>query len=380
MKLFLVLLFGTPCFCQVQMENFIRSWPTASRGLLVGLVILFILAGAGIAISEALKRAKSAREKQAASWEAFAGLAKKANLNTNDLMLLKRLAGFSGADPAEAVFSQLYLFEKGVEGEIDRCRKDPVLLKNVCDTIASVRKKLGFDPVPAGLQYYSSRELTSGQDISLYLPENPMIKYRSQIEQVSELELRVKRPEFKEGSPAFKQGMGALGLMVSLYKPGDAEYSFKTKILRESPDKHSLALEHVLEMDRKQLRDFVRLEVRSQAKFRFIRSEDKELMKGGTRFTGTIVDISGGGCNLMSAEQYHQNDVVMMSFNFMGEAFYGVKGSVLRIKQNIVSGAPAYYHHLEFQDLENNVRERIIRLIFEKQREEVQWQKTSPYA
>ncbi len=303
MKVILTLLLCKPAASQVALPNLINSWPTATKGLLFALLALFILIGLIIAVSEILKSSKIKKERVDASWKAFLSFSEKAGLNLNERTLLKRVADYSRINPPEDIFSQCWAFEKGVSEEISRCSEDPVLLKNVCDSISGLRKKLGFDHVGPGAQYCSSRELSAGQDLNLYLPENPMIKYRSVVQLVNELDFIVKRPELNEGTPAFRQGMGSMGLMVSLYNPGDAEYSFKTKILREMPEKKSLVLEHSMSMDRRQLRDYVRLEVRNQTKFRFVKSSDKELMKGGSRFSGTIVDISGGGCNLQASAQ-----------------------------------------------------------------------------
>ena len=39
------------------------------------------------------------------------------------------------------------------------------------------------------------------------------------------------------------------------------------------------------------------------------------------------------------------------------------------------NGDPVFENHVEYDGIENTVKEKIIRLIFEMQREELQWQK-----
>jgi len=378
MRLWLSITVATvPTFAGIDIGQFSGSWPTATRGLTSILLTLLALGIIGMVVYELLKTFRQKKEEQADAMSQFAALSQSLSLNSNEIRFLERIYPASTAKHPVDLIRKLEYFEIGIASEIAKSKDNILLVKNLCDTIAGLRRKLEFDRIPAGTPYYSSRELSSDQEISLTLVgvENP-VRYRSRIRYSTEIDLSVDKPKSDEGAPL--QFIGKK-VRIAIYKPGDGEYSFDTKVLGNTQDNLGLFLEHVVGVSKKQLREYVRLEVRNQTKYRFIKSDkNPERMKGGTRFAGTILDISGGGCLLESAEEYHSSDVIMLSFNFMGEAFYGIKGKILRLNSKTLQTGKVFRNHIQFTEIENNVRERIIRLIFEKQREEVQWQRAAP--
>jgi len=83
----------------------------------------------------------------------------------------------------------------------------------------------------------------------------------------------------------------------------------------------------------------------------------------------------GAGSTFVVRLPLSAGDVVLLSFPLRGNALHGIRGVVLRSFVKEKNGDPVFENHVEYDGIENTVKEKIIRLIFEMQREELQWQK-----
>lgn len=85
-----------------------------------------------------------------------------------------------------------------------------------------------------------------------------------------------------------------------------------------------------------------------------------------------IVDISGGGLRFMSTQMYEPDSLIYCSYHLLtsGERKqYEVIGKVLAVKE--LSNRPGTYEHrVQYYNLDNDTREKIIRFIFEEERKE----------
>jgi c-di-GMP-binding flagellar brake protein YcgR len=142
-------------------------------------------------------------------------------------------------------------------------------------------------------------------------------------------------------------------------------------VLRSESGNRFLSVAHVSEMARRQLREYVRLECLNEAAFHVIRSDAApDLVKEARRYKGLLNDIGGGGVNLRTAEEFHVGDVLLLSFTFMGEDFFGIKGRIVRLLAKTMHGERAFQNHIGFIEMDNTLREKIVKYIFKKQREE----------
>ncbi|MFH0920472.1 MAG: PilZ domain-containing protein [Fibrobacterota bacterium] len=350
------------------------SWPTATRSAAVFILIaMAVIAGLAL-LFHFMRSLNAVAAGKRASREAFSALSKKFTLNTAEITLLKKAILNSGLTESELIFRNIEYFEIGVGRELEKCSENPVLLRNVSDTIASTRRKLGFLKIPAGARYFSSRELSTGQPLTLRVPEDAAEeKYRATLVEITELSMSA---EFADNAIAPLSLRQDGLLQVSLFKQGEAEYSFLPRVLRVAPDRRRITFEHAIEMNRRQVRSHVRIEVNNQATFRILKSPAApERAKGAIRHSGTITDISGGGLSLQTEAPLNGGDIILLGFPLRSNAFHGVRGIVLRAVPREVQGAPMFENHVEYDNVETSVKEKIIRLIFEMQREELQWQK-----
>lgn len=83
-----------------------------------------------------------------------------------------------------------------------------------------------------------------------------------------------------------------------------------------------------------------------------------------------IVDISGGGLRFLSAQKYEPDSLILCSYHLLksGEKKeYSIAGKVLTVKQ--AENRPGIYEHrVQYHNMSEEVREEIIRFIFEEER------------
>lgn len=86
--------------------------------------------------------------------------------------------------------------------------------------------------------------------------------------------------------------------------------------------------------------------------------------------TATVLDISGGGARIVSGEPFENNQLVLMELKLVTDSMdkeYSIKGRVLSSKP-LDAPEPKYELRIEFIMKDNQVREDIIRYIFEEDR------------
>lgn len=83
-----------------------------------------------------------------------------------------------------------------------------------------------------------------------------------------------------------------------------------------------------------------------------------------------IVDISGGGLRFISAQRYEPESFILCSYMLVvnGERKrYQVVGKVLAVKE-VENRRGTYEHRIQYYNMSNEVREEIIKYIFEEER------------
>lgn len=83
-----------------------------------------------------------------------------------------------------------------------------------------------------------------------------------------------------------------------------------------------------------------------------------------------IVDISGGGLRFVSEQKYEPDSLIYCSYSLLqnGEKkLYEVVGKVLTVTE-LSNRRGSYEHRVQYVDLDKEVREEIIRFIFEEER------------
>jgi c-di-GMP-binding flagellar brake protein YcgR len=133
-----------------------------------------------------------------------------------------------------------------------------------------------------------------------------------------------------------------------------------------------LMVQHSSQLHRRQLRNFVRLDVKHPLKFRVIRSEIPDFST--EQCDAQMMDLSGGGLSFKYEKLLHVGDTLSINFDLTTGPFRGVVGKIRKIDELVKKDEILFYkHHVQFVDMEETLSEKIIRYIFERQREESQW-------
>jgi len=142
-------------------------------------------------------------------------------------------------------------------------------------------------------------------------------------------------------------------------------FKYSTKILGRLIEKgmpfYRLSLPYNIE--KIQRRDFVRVDIVKEITYIYEKNINTSEMK-----KALIVDLSGGGTKIKVKEKLYKDDIILISFS--EEDFnLRIKGKIVRVD---MTEDKDYICGVKFIDLEEKIREKIIRLVFtimRKQRE-----------
>lgn len=158
------------------------------------------------------------------------------------------------------------------------------------------------------------------------------------------------------------------GVVVNRFKKGDSYY---------------MTLEPMNELSKFQRRQYYRLECTFPIHYRMLNERElvliervprrmREYMSDEEVKEGFSLDISGGGLRFVSDEQLEAGNYMLLNFSFMmkdSKTPFIVKAKLLSSRENM-NGRRNYEQRVEFDDINEKVRETIIRFLFEvKQRE-----------
>jgi c-di-GMP-binding flagellar brake protein YcgR len=164
------------------------------------------------------------------------------------------------------------------------------------------------------------------------------------------------------------------GAIVSmLYYCGKVLYTFECEVIGRKVDRIPIIILGLPQNTRViQRRNFVRVPVISDIEFFKIDKtfkdkslEDLEKFKS-ERVKSITLDISGGGMRIMSRVVLKYGDILKVSLPLMTESFM-VKSEIVRIESNEDN---SNIYGLCFFDLDEKLRDKIIKCIFEIMREQ----------
>ena len=155
-----------------------------------------------------------------------------------------------------------------------------------------------------------------------------------------------------------------------------------TVIARDrSENVHTIKISLDTELQKYQRRQFYRLEKTLMVHYAHLTQEDymeilktrkmpEHLTNVQSYAEGTALDISGGGIRFVGSERVESGEKVLLKFNISlstGVVKYKVPGLV--IDAHSVQGKYGLYEHrVEFENISNDAREKLIRYIFEEER------------
>ncbi len=146
----------------------------------------------------------------------------------------------------------------------------------------------------------------------------------------------------------------------------------------KSNNVYVLVFELTSNLRKHQRRDYYRFSCVLDMKTRELKSEEihaveanKVLLVPGLPLRRSlIVDISGGGIRFISDYDYEEGSMIYCTYQLVNDGVakdYEVVGKVLSVKE--VANRPGEFEHrVQYVNLENDVREEIIKFIFEEER------------
>lgn len=188
--------------------------------------------------------------------------------------------------------------------------------------------------------------------------------YRSMISRIE----GVGKEGFQIAAPMYKGSIlpVALGsrLNIFLIYQGDA-YTFNTVVSGRLRDPIPLLVIRKPELVQKiQRRFWVRMPVTLQVGFA-VENAEGQAIEG----SGKSIDLSGGGMLMATEMELQPGQILYLAFELQGSGQIVCKGRVLRTFRDEHTGKSGVKAAMEFFDLGERSRDRIVKFIFDRQRE-----------
>lgn len=169
---------------------------------------------------------------------------------------------------------------------------------------------------------------------------------------------------------------------VVLYGKGGLYQCFARIVDRyKTNNVYILVLELVTNLRKYQRRDYYRyscaLEMYTreleEAEITAIEQNDEcELLSGLPMDQSLIIDLSGGGLRFLASKRYEAKSLVCCTFHLSVKGRskkYEILGKILSVRRSD-SKLGSFEHRVQYINMEENVREEIIKYIFEEERKE----------
>ncbi len=335
--------------------------------VIVGVVLIALLAG--ITAWEISRADSRKRERQAVGWRYFSELAQGKGLTAVESEILKRIVEAGGLSSADMIFESAHLYEDALTAYLEkvasRLEKDPTHYVQ----LRGLRLKMGYARLQPEVPLTSTRQFDPGTPVKIILPgadEGEAVK--GVILDVNENSWGL---EFEDKALVEKASPGDK-LGVFLLRSGDGEYRVHVRIRGLKLSAGAVYLDHARDLERKQLRNWVRVDVNIPCRVTVIQMhaefDDSDLPVRGTVIEGRLIDLSGGGACARFASPLPRGCRLSLNFDLPGTSLRGIRADVMRFSVNNRGGRDQFEHNLKFDSLETAAQEKVVRYVFEKQR------------
>ncbi|ADG82372.1 flagellar brake protein [Thermincola potens] len=188
-------------------------------------------------------------------------------------------------------------------------------------------------------------------------------KFKSRVEGITEKNLVVAAPMVNRQIVPLK-----IGTQVTVsYLDNAALYTFDTVVLAtDLKPVPTLTLDKPYNIKRVQRRNFVRIDAKIPMTFCLLK---ENLEKNSDFYYATTIDISGGGIMFSTENPLHLGDLLEIHMAFPDGVNVLAIGKVVRVIKNGQGDQQMYSVGIEFNIIEESERDKIIRYIFNQQRE-----------
>jgi hypothetical protein len=362
---------------QIAAETLIEQigWRGAGLPVIIFIVIFFCTAFFLLLIFHFRRVHRDEANSRELAEELFMENVQRCELTQRETAKVRTLLMHASNVQPHIVFQSITVFEKCIDEEVRRLNKSGFSVERLHDEdtlLSTIRSKLGFSFLHDEHPLISSRNIAIGQNGSLFGKDNkiPLIGTARVIER-TEWYLRIGYNGEKENMYHISPGTI---LKFVFTRKHDGLYGIPLTVNRADPS-GTVEFFHSLDIRRNQLRQYVRVEVSIPVKVRLIKvkeSETSEVQRGET-IDGRIADISGGGVSFTCKKSLRPGDIVSLQFSVSGQRIVGLAAKLLRITLQEGRVDTFFRHHVTFFNVEPSLQEKIVKYIFEKQRQLNQW-------
>lgn len=349
------------------------GWRGADGTIITG-IILTLIASIGLLILLHLRaQFKRQSEMEKMAFHTFQKNVEKCGLTDSEAVKIKVLLGHANISHPHIIFQSASLFERCIDAEVSSLLQQNVSRDTIDqqeELLGIIRKKLGYGFLPYEHPLISTRNIEVGQKVSIIdrRSKTPLIQ-SARVVKNSEFFFRVQYDLEHEENLGILEGQS---VMLALARQSDGVYGVQVVICGK--DHCTVDLRHTLELTRNQLRQYARVDINIPIRLRLVKSErEEERVNIGSLIEGRMVDISGGGGCLIIDKSLIPGDIVSLSFKITDNPFNGIAARILRVSLQEIHDTTFYRHSLQFVNIEQAVREKIIKFVFEKQRQLNQW-------
>jgi c-di-GMP-binding flagellar brake protein YcgR len=363
---FFILLFAAAGFP----DNVISQigWKGAGPGVVVG-VVVFFGTGIGLLVSFYIgSRRNHGKIEQELSAKLFSEGCERSRLTREEVNVLLGMVAFAPDPPTKGhlIFESLPLYERCLDAYIGRTLRLQTSVGRIeeqDDILLRLRKKMGYAVLAPEQPLASTRNLSVGQKVSVFVPGQKSESFGAIVSHVGEFWFTVRITEDFGGGV----NLGGSEKVVAFLRQGDAAYSVTVKV-REFLSVGEICFFHAITLLRNQNRQYMRLDISLAVKYRILERAGAEERPSNEFFNARTVDISGGGICLVTEEPLMAGDVISLTINIPSYTLNGIRSKVLKVITAESRTSTHYRHLVQFVGIEPQQRERIVKFVFVKYR------------
>jgi len=344
----------------VYVQELNKAWDKTLSVEVILLSLFIVIALVSLIVAYEVYRSNKTKQKlQDIAWEKFHEHVNYLRLSGDNITMLRNIARIASLQDPYSIVKSPHIFENCIELFYNKERISS-MSNDTLVNIRNLRKALGFLPLSREIAYTSTRQFDSGDRCAVVVLSNgqPSHKGMCLILSVNEKTWTIDRPE----GPAIAEGTA---VKIDFTRPGDAEYSFETKVLSDS--KGGLVLSHTGKLKRTQQRNWVRVDVSIPVEV--MKSEKDHV---SDIFSGKIIDMSGGGFGMTLPSKLATGTILILDFELPGHGqISDLMVKVVRVAGHFKNNAALFVHSVAFEGDVSKIQEQIMQYVFEKQRQDI---------
>ena len=300
------------------------------------------------------------------------------------------------------LLTSIYVFDRHIgalAAQLTEADPDDRRLRN----IARIRTLLGFDHMPQDQTLRTTRQLEVGQTLMVWPAESDSEGHSPWLVVGRDERGFAMVPLLQEDRRHFDELKRDDELAVRFWRDGDTEYNFIAQVLTVNPEDGTAFIRHAHDVERMQLRDFFRLDIRFNIDLIAIPAEGDEQAEekeenaeqlgentGGDAdmeeiislldeedentphpgeasahaISAEVLNLSGGGISLLTRQTIPPDHLLQIDPQFKGA--FPLAGLLCRIVQRSQHGEGTHLQ-CQFQDLPMAQESELVRHIYQHQ-------------